>query len=91
MAAIVTNEDFDLVTLSAHLAARLPAYARPLFLRSCTSFEVTGTYKSIKSRLQQEGYSNSPDPVWFNDCNAGQFVLCDASVLRSIADGSRRL
>jgi fatty-acyl-CoA synthase len=91
MAAIIIDNDFDLVNLLAHLTARLPAYASPLFLRLCKRFEVTGTYKSIKGRLQQEGYANSTDPVWLHNRVAGQFELCDASVLRSIVDGSRRL
>ncbi|MDR3534915.1 MAG: long-chain-acyl-CoA synthetase [Acetobacteraceae bacterium] len=91
MAAVTTDERFDLAALHAHLAARLPAYARPLFLRRCDTIDATGTFKPIKGRLAREAYADTSDPVWFNDRDAGGFVVCDAALLQAIADGRRRL
>ncbi len=91
MAAITTEATFDLVALRAHLAARLPGYAQPLFVRLGTAIDMTGTFKPTKGRLIQEGYAASSDPVWFNDRETGGFIVCDAEVMRSIHDGTRRL
>ena len=70
MAAIVTDGSFALAGLWEHLAARLPRYAQPLFLRIAGALDVTGTFKPVKRRLQQEGYAAATDPVWFNDREA---------------------
>jgi len=39
MAALVVDDGFDLAVFWKHLAERLPAYARPVFLRICERFE----------------------------------------------------
>ena len=91
MAAITVDESFDLADLRAHLASRLPSYAQPLFLRIGAALDVTGTFKLAKGRLGHEGYAQSADPVWFNDRDTGRFIACDADLLQSIADGTRRL
>ena len=91
MAAITTDGRFDLGELRAYLAARLPGYAQPLFVRIGTELDLTGTFKLAKGRLVEEGYTNAADPVWFNDHKAGRFIACDAAFLRSIGDGARRL
>src|SRR5262249_7678918 len=79
MAAIATNEDFDLARLHAHLVERLPGYARPPFLRICRALETTGTFKHKKSELMREGYDPSriDDPLFYNDGRA--FVPIDAA------------
>jgi fatty-acyl-CoA synthase len=91
MAALTIDQGFDFAGLTRHLAAALPAYAQPLFVRSCAALDVTGTFKLTKTRLADEGYADISDPVWFNDRVRGAFVPCDAAVLRSISDGGRRL
>ena len=91
MAAITTDEYFDLAGLRAHLAVQLPAYAQPLFLRVCTALDLTGTFKLAKGRLLKEGYADAADPVWFNDRETGRFIACDAALLRSITEGGRQL
>ncbi|WP_428490152.1 long-chain-acyl-CoA synthetase [Rhodopila sp.] len=85
-----TEAGFDLAALRAHLAARLPHYAQPLFLRVCAELDLTGTFKLAKGRLQREGYAEAADPVWFNDRESG-FVACDAALRSSIGNGGRRL
>jgi fatty-acyl-CoA synthase len=89
MAAVTTDAAFDLDGLHAHLAARLPGYAQPLFLRRSASLDTTGTFKLTRTRLMQEGYADTADPVWFNDRRAGRFVPCDAALRQAIADGLR--
>jgi fatty-acyl-CoA synthase len=91
MAAITSGPDFDLETLRDHLAAALPDYAQPLFVRSRASLDVTGTFKLVKGKLAEESYDGTDDPVWFNDRQAGRFLSCDANVIRSIANGTRRV
>jgi fatty-acyl-CoA synthase len=91
MAAITTDERFDLSNLRALLAARLPTYAQPLFVRITAALDVTGTFKLAKGRLAQEGYAEATDPIWFNDRETGQLISCDEDLLRSIHDGTRRL
>ena len=75
MAAITTDDRFDLDALRAHLAAHLPRYAQPLFLRRCTTLDVTGTFKLTKGKLAEEGYEKADGEVWFNDSTAGKFVV----------------
>jgi len=91
MAAITTDATFDIAAFRAHLAASLPGYAQPLFVRCSRALDVTGTFKLVKGKLAEEGFSNTDDPVWFNDRVSGRFVICDADLLRSIAEGSQRL
>ena len=91
MAAITTDERFDLAALWAHLDARLPAYAQPLFLRIGDGLDLTGTFKLQSRRLAKEGYLESTDPVWFNDREAARFVADSTALRQSIATGARRL
>ena len=91
MAAITTDDRFGFDALAAHLNEHVPVYAQPLFVRLCESLDFTGTFKLTKGRLVQEGYSESPEPVWFADRAAGRFVRCDPAVIRSIEKGTRRV
>lgn len=91
MAALVVDETFNLPHLRAHLAARLPGYARPLFVRLCTALDTTGTFRLRKVNLEREGYAGAPDPVWFDDRTADVFVACDAALLAAIEGGKTRL
>ena len=96
MAAITTTDQFDLDCLSMHLAAHLPAYAQPLFLRCTGSLDVTGTFKLTKAKLVQDGYADTADAVWFNDRGTGdrgtgRFIPCDLTLLQALRNGSRRL
>jgi fatty-acyl-CoA synthase len=70
MAALVVDGTFDFAILHAHLAARLPSYARPLFIRLCPALETTGTFRLRKVDLAREGYDASSDPVWKDDGTA---------------------
>ena len=69
MAAIVSNEEFDLRDFRKHIVDRLPEYARPVFLRLCSAIEVTATFKLQKQRLMREGYdpAATSDGLYFHD------------------------
>ena len=91
MAAITTRDGFDLAGLSGQLAARLPAYAQPVFIRCCRTLEMTATFKLAKHNLAREGYLHATDPVWFNDRRPAQCIPLDAALLHAIATNARRI
>jgi fatty-acyl-CoA synthase len=76
MAALSTTADFDLQGLPDFLAQCLPPYARPIFLRLCSSIEATGTFKPIKTRLMHEAFDprRSEDPLFQFCRDRGMFV-----------------
>ena len=43
-----STTDFDFKAFADHLAARLPAYAHPLFIRISASLDSTETFKQKK-------------------------------------------
>src|SRR5262249_35062959 len=79
MAAIVCDEDLNLAHLHADLTARLPPYARPLFLRMCDAIDVTGTFKQRKVSLVNEGFdpASVADAIFFDDPRVGAYVRLD--------------
>jgi fatty-acyl-CoA synthase len=93
MAALVVESGFDLAELHRHLAARLPAYARPLFLRIRPALEITGTFKQNKQALIRDGFDPAVvgDPLYLNDTTAGAYVALDGAVFSRIARGTLRL
>jgi fatty-acyl-CoA synthase len=89
MAALVPNGPMDLVALRAHLAARLPAYARPLFLRIRSRLDVTATFKHTKSDLVTEGYdpNRADDPLYFDHPARQAFVPLTPALYDEISTG----
>ena len=88
MATIVADDALDLAALGAHLADRLPDYARPVFLRVRDDLEVTATFKHTKRALEREGYDPTAtgDAIYFNDREQG-FVRLDRSLYDRIQRG----
>jgi fatty-acyl-CoA synthase len=93
MTAIVTDADFELGQLAAHLAKRLPVYACPVAIRICASLAATETFKQKKSELAQEGFDPQrvTDPLFFRDARSGEYRPIDAEVYAGIVDGTIRL
>jgi fatty-acyl-CoA synthase len=93
MAAIVCDGQCDLGALHAHLAANLPDYARPMFLRVQTEIDVTGTFKQKKVDLVRQGFNPAAtsDAIYFNDPVIGAFVPLDMGLYRRIESGEVRL
>ena len=92
MAAVVPAPGFDPATLRAHLAARLPDYARPIFLRLVDSLEVTETFKQKKQTLAAEGWDPARvgDPLFAEDRAVGAYIALDAATATRIEVGELR-
>ena len=93
MAALVTDRPLDLTRLRAHLVQRLPAYARPLFLRIQECIAITGTFKHQKADLAREGFdpAATPDAIYFGDPTAGGYMRLDTALFERIRSGIIRL
>jgi fatty-acyl-CoA synthase len=80
MAAITVTPSFCPKQLHAELAARLPHYARPMFLRICGPLEMTGTFKPIKVKLAGEGIGINAlaDPIYIDDAQARTYRRLDS-------------
>jgi fatty-acyl-CoA synthase len=76
-----------------HLAASLPDYARPVFLRIREAIDITGTFKPQKQALIREGYdpAATSDALYFSDRAIAAFVPLDAALFARIQDGDVRL
>ena len=86
--------DLDLAALRAHLAQRLPDYARPVFLRIRSEIDVTATFKQKKVDLVKEGFDPSaisrPD-LFQRSRGSKAFVRLQPDHYRQISDGRIRL
>jgi fatty-acyl-CoA synthase len=93
MAALVVTADFDLGAFRAALAPRLPAYARPVFLRLIAGFETTATFKPVKQRLIGDGFDPGVvrDPLWLDLPAAGAYVPIDAALFAGLEAAAVRL
>jgi fatty-acyl-CoA synthase len=93
MAALIVDEQFDLAAFRAHVAAQLPAYARPVFVRLVAALELTGTFKPRKLELLREGYDPAQvsDPLYVDDARLAAYVLLDPERHAAIAAGRLRL
>ncbi|ABE38341.1 AMP-dependent synthetase and ligase [Rhodopseudomonas palustris BisB5] len=93
MAALVVDDRFDLAALHRHLAERLPAYARPVFIRIQAALQITGTFKQNKQDLIRDGFDPVvvSDPLYLGDATAAGYVVLDEPLHRRIAAGTLRL
>ncbi len=91
-AALLVDADFDLGAFRADVAQRLPAYARPVFVRLLSSIEATGTFKPRKQDLLQAGFdpAGTQDPLYFDDPRAKAYVPLDAALFAEISAGKVR-
>jgi fatty-acyl-CoA synthase len=92
MAALVAQEDLDLAAFRTHLIDRLPAYARPIFLRLRKELQTTATFKHTKTDLARDGYdpAATTDVIYFNDPEREAFVRLDEALYDSIQSGRIR-
>jgi fatty-acyl-CoA synthase len=93
MAALVVNAEFDLARFRQAVAQRLPAYARPVFVRLITSLEATGTFKPRKQELVTAGFDPSriSDPLFFDDARSQSYLPLDAKLFKDINAGAIRV
>jgi fatty-acyl-CoA synthase len=92
-AAILVNSDFDLAVFRSEVAARLPAYARPVFLRILPRLEATSTFKPRKQDLVTAGFdpNQTSDPLYYDDARSRRYVVLDTQVHAAIVDGRIRI
>jgi fatty-acyl-CoA synthase len=87
------DAEFDLAAFRAESAARLPPYARPVFLRIVPTLEATATFKPRKQDLVQAGFDPRQirDPLYFDDPRALRYVPLDAALFTAITEGAARI
>jgi len=93
MAALVTNDKFDIDALSGLVEEGLASYARPIFIRILPQMEITGTFKHRKVDLVREGFDPATlsDQLFFRDPGKGRYLPLDASAFERIESGEIRL
>jgi fatty-acyl-CoA synthase len=93
MATIVADPVFDMAAFRQQLAATLPFYARPVFVRIGRSLEMTGTFKPTKGQLMRDGFDpgRTDDVIYFDDRSRGAFVPIDGELHAMILNGKIRL
>ena len=93
MAALVTDDGFDLAAFSAHLQRSLPNYARPVFLRFQNAIEATSTFKQRKIDLQREGFDpdSISDPLYAHVDGDGRYEKLTRELYAAIAAGKAKL
>lgn len=93
MAALVVDRPFELSKLRSHVAAHLPDYARPLFVRIVPAIELTGTFKLNKQDLARQGFDPTgiSDEIYFDDKRQQAYVRLDAPLFERIRAGEVRL
>ena len=93
MAALVVGRQFDLKAFRQTVRERLPAYARPVFLRLLPALESTGTFKPRKQDLVRAGFDPTQlsDPLYVDDPRVGAYVPIDEALFAEIAAGCVRL
>jgi fatty-acyl-CoA synthase len=93
MAALVVDADFTVAAFQQELAAALPAYAQPLFLRLVRELELTGTFKLNKQRLSAEGYDPArlADPLFIAEPATRRYMPLDAARYGELLAGTLRV
>jgi fatty-acyl-CoA synthase len=93
MAALVVDGDFNVANLAAHLRPRLPAYARPIFLRLTPMLDVTGTFKQRKMDLVRQGFDPAAiaDPLYWRNPAFGNYEPLTPAHYADIVEGRVKL
>jgi fatty-acyl-CoA synthase len=93
MAALVTGSEFSLAGFRRSVAERLPAYARPVFVRILGSLEITGTFKLRKQELALAGFDPSKvaDALYVDDQAQGKYVAVTGAKYQQLMAGTLRL
>ncbi|XP_066271893.1 long-chain fatty acid transport protein 2-like [Branchiostoma lanceolatum] len=95
MASIIPQpgQKLDFRRWYRYITAKLPTYARPLFLRLTQQIQVTGTFKHQKAALVKEGFDPTKvtDPLFVIDNAKKSYVPLDEKAYRRIVIGQARL
>jgi fatty-acyl-CoA synthase len=93
MAALTIDDGFSLSILHAHVFGRLPAYARPLFVRIRAELDLTETFKPKTHELAREGFDPRviADQLYFDHPDFATYVGLDRELFARIHAGELRL
>jgi fatty-acyl-CoA synthase len=93
MAALVVDPGFELEGFRIHLVGKLPAYARPLFVRVVASLELTATFRHRNRELAQQGFDPAQvsEPLYFDDRRVDAYVKMTPALHEEIRAGTLRL
>jgi fatty-acyl-CoA synthase len=93
MVALVVDDRFDISALRAQIESRLPAYARPLFLRVSNRIEMTDTFRHKKRSLSDQGYDfrNFDEAVYFAAPQSQNYQLMDLALLEELSANAIKL
>ena len=89
MAGLVVDETFDIKAFGAQVAADLPPYAQPVFVRLLPAIETTGTFKYRKVDLVADGFDPGKvkGPMFYKDAAKGYVKLTRAGFAKLEAGG----
>lgn len=93
MAAIVDPDNkLDFGKLAVGIKANLPAYARPVFIRTLPELPMTGTFKLKKRDLQLEGYdiTKIKDTIYIVQGD-GSYIKLTPEKYKEVSSGKIRL
>jgi fatty-acyl-CoA synthase len=84
---------YGVAAFRADVALRLPAYARPVFLRLLQTIESTSTFKPRKQDLVQAGFDPAriADPLYFDDLRTQAYIPLDGALFAAILAGTVRI
>jgi fatty-acyl-CoA synthase len=93
MATIVADPNFDIAILRRYVLERLPACARPIFIRLSAEIDTTATFRPKTLDLAREGYDPARvlDPIYFDDQSQGTYVLFDDALHDRLRAGELRI
>ena len=93
MAALVTDNAFDISALAGALAGNLAPYARPIFIRLQHEIEITGTFKQRKVDLVREGFDPNvvTDPLFWLNPASGRYEPLTPTAYDAIVSGRVKL
>lgn len=89
MAALVARPGADLAALHAHLAKRLPSYARPIFLRLRWKAGRTAALRLRKADFVADGFDpgRTADELYCSELQGQAFVRIDGALHARILAG----
>jgi fatty-acyl-CoA synthase len=93
MVTLAVGSNFNIEEFQKHLIARLPTYARPVFVRICSEIETTSTFKYSKQKLVRDSFdpNTSMDIIYFYDSKAGRFLRVDNLLYQRIQTNFQNL
>jgi len=93
MAAIVADDDFNLLALADRVMGQLPSFARPHFIRLMSRLPLTETFKVKKQALARDGFDigRLSDPVYLLDPARGAYQRLDPDLHDQLLRGELRL